>query len=125
MMPMIIAVTGEDIALPLGDLDGGEPGDRAGQQPHEGRPLLLPPAHRELLVTAAKEAATSVLMNATAVTDSTRNSLPALKPYHPNQSSPVPSPTRGTLWGPASILDPAAGRHRGSEARAAMAEAVL
>ena len=54
---------------------------------------------------AAKEAARSVLRKATAVTESTRNSLPALKPYQPNQSRPVPSATSGMLCGP-SIGDP-------------------
>ena len=47
--------------------------------------------------TAANEAATSVLRKAVAVTESTRISLPALKPYHPNQSNPVPRATRGML----------------------------
>src|SRR5207237_10319418 len=51
---------------------------------------------------AAKLAARSVLRNATAVTESTRNSLPALKPYQPNQRRPVPSATNGIEWGPAS-----------------------
>ena len=27
------------------------------------------------------------------------SALPALKPNHPNQSSPAPSSTVGTLWG--------------------------
>src|SRR5262245_11488681 len=52
--------------------------------------------------TAANEAAISVLRNALAVTESTRNSLPALKPYHPNHRSPVPSATRGMECGPRS-----------------------
>src|SRR5262245_2431055 len=51
---------------------------------------------------AAKEAAMSVFRNATAGTESTRNSEPALKPYHPNQSRPVPNATSGMLWGPGS-----------------------
>src|SRR6266446_5263382 len=51
---------------------------------------------------AANEAARSVLRNATAVTESTRNSLPALNPYQPNQSRPVPSATSGIECGPAS-----------------------
>ena len=51
---------------------------------------------------AANEAARSVFRNATAVTESTRNSLPALKPYQPNQSRPVPSATSGMLCGPRS-----------------------
>src|SRR5205807_7979381 len=51
---------------------------------------------------AAKLAARSVFRNATAVTESTRNSLPALKPYHPNQSMPVPSATSGIECGPRS-----------------------
>ena len=54
-------------------------------------------------VTAAKEAATSVFRKAVAVTESTANSLPALKPYHPNQSKPVPRATSGILCGPRSI----------------------
>src|SRR5258707_15037002 len=49
---------------------------------------------------AAKLAARSVFRNATAVTESTRNSLPALKPYQPNQSRPVPRATSGIEWGP-------------------------
>jgi len=52
----------------------------------------------------AKLAARSVFTNATAVTLSTRNSLPALKPYHPNQSSPVPRATRGIECGPRSTI---------------------
>src|SRR5580765_169656 len=47
----------------------------------------------------ANEAAMSVLRNAVAVTASTRNSLPALKPYQPNHNSPVPSATSGMLCG--------------------------
>jgi hypothetical protein len=50
-------------------------------------------------VTAATLAARSVLMNATAVTASTRNSLPALNPYQPNQRRPVPSATSGIECG--------------------------
>src|SRR5579863_1287115 len=53
-------------------------------------------------VTAANEGATSVFKNAVAVTESTRISLPALNPYHPNHSRPVPSATRGILCGPRS-----------------------
>ena len=48
---------------------------------------------------AAKEAATSVFKKARAVTESTPNSLPALNPYQPNQSKPVPIATNGKLWG--------------------------
>ena len=56
----------------------------------------------------------SVLRNAGAVTASTRNSLPALKPYQPNHSRPVPSATSGMLCGPA-VGDPAPAdvEHRG------------
>jgi hypothetical protein len=50
----------------------------------------------------ANEAAMSVLRNATAVTASTRNSLPALKPYQPNHRRPVPRATSGMLWAPSS-----------------------
>src|SRR5436190_2233347 len=49
-------------------------------------------------VTAAKDPAMSVLRNALAVIESTRNSDPALNPYHPNHKSPVPNATSGTLW---------------------------
>ena len=44
----------------------------------------------------------SVLRKATAVTESTFDSLPALKPYQPNQSRPVPRATSGMLCGPRS-----------------------
>ena len=54
-------------------------------------------------VMAAKDAATSVFRNADAVTASTRSSEPALNPYHPNQSNPVPSAINGTLCGLLSI----------------------
>src|SRR6478609_7522253 len=53
---------------------------------------------------AANEAAISVLMKATAVVPSTRNSDPALNPYQPNQSSPVPSATKGMLCAPSATL---------------------
>ena len=53
-------------------------------------------------VIAAKEAAISVFKNEMAVTESTLNSLPALNPYHPNQSYPVPNATKGILCGPLS-----------------------
>ena len=53
---------------------------------------------------AAKLAAMSVFRKATAVTESTRNSLPALKPYQPNQSRPVPSATSGIECGPRSAI---------------------
>ena len=55
-------------------------------------------------VIAANDAATSVLRNAFDVTGSTFNSLPALKPYQPNQRRPVPRATSGILWSPASGL---------------------
>src|SRR5215471_11294938 len=54
-------------------------------------------------VTAANDAATSVFRNAVAVTELALISLPALNPYHPNHSSPVPSATSGMLCGPRSI----------------------
>src|SRR5258706_12588388 len=53
-------------------------------------------------VTAANDAAMSVFRNALAVTASTRNSLPALNPYQPNQRGPVPRATRGMRWDPRS-----------------------
>src|SRR5579862_4029678 len=60
----------------------------------------LPRAHSTSShVIAANEAAMSVLRNAEAVTESTRSSEPALKPYQPNQSKPVPSAINGTLCG--------------------------
>ena len=52
---------------------------------------------------AANDAAMSVLRNAEAVTGSTRSSEPALKPYQPNHSRPVPSAISGTLCGLFSI----------------------
>ena len=52
-------------------------------------------------VIAAKDAAVSVFRNASAVIESTRSSLPALNPYHPNHSRPVPSATSGMLCGAA------------------------
>ena len=54
-------------------------------------------------VTPANEAAMSVFRKAEAVTASTASSDPALKPYQPNQSSPVPSAIRGMLWGLCSM----------------------
>src|SRR5206468_2027346 len=47
----------------------------------------------------AKEAAMSVLRKASAVTLSTAISLPALNPYQPNHSRPLPIATNGTLLG--------------------------
>ncbi len=52
----------------------------------------------------AKDAAMSVLRKANAVMASTFSSLPALKPYQPNQSSPVPSATSGMLCGTLSPI---------------------
>jgi hypothetical protein len=48
---------------------------------------------------AANEAARSVFRKAVAVMLSTFSSLPALKPYHPNHSRPVPSAMNGMLCG--------------------------
>src|SRR5262245_1543745 len=64
------------------------------------------PSHqsRASQTIAANDAATSVLRNATAVTESTRNSDPALKPYQPNDSNPVPSATSGMLCIPGSAV---------------------
>src|ERR1700744_2122130 len=50
-------------------------------------------------VTAANDAAISVFRKDEAVIASTRNSEPALKPYQPNHSRPVPSAISGTLCG--------------------------
>src|SRR5438445_4117511 len=47
----------------------------------------------------AKEAAMSVFRNARAVTLSTAISLPALNPYQPNHSRPLPIATSGMLLG--------------------------
>ena len=55
-------------------------------------------------VVAANEAARSVFRNAIAVMSSTFSSLPALNPYHPNQSRPVPSAMNGMLWGESTNL---------------------
>src|SRR6185312_6036838 len=54
-------------------------------------------------VIAANDAATSVLRNANPVTALTSNALPALKPYHPNQSKPVPIAISGMLFGGDSL----------------------
>src|ERR1041384_3726301 len=54
-------------------------------------------------VTAANEAATSVFKNASPVTAFTPRELPALKPYQPNQRSPVPIAISGTLLGGDSL----------------------
>ena len=50
-------------------------------------------------VTAANEAAVSVLRKAETVTELTANSLPALNPYHPNHNKAVPIATNGMLLG--------------------------
>src|ERR1035437_6780029 len=50
-------------------------------------------------VTAANEAATSVLINACPVIAFTSSALPELNPYQPNQSKPVPIAMSGTLFG--------------------------
>src|SRR5512140_2458034 len=50
-------------------------------------------------VIAAKEAATSLFRNASAVIPSTLSSLTALKPYHPNQRRAVPMAIKGILFG--------------------------
>ncbi len=50
-------------------------------------------------VVAANDAARSVFRNAVAVMSSTFSSLPALKPYQPNQSRPVPRAMNGRLCG--------------------------
>ena len=55
-------------------------------------------------VTAANDAARSVFRNASAVMSSTFSSLPALKPYQPNQSRPVPSAMNGMLCGVSTNL---------------------
>src|SRR3954451_14717181 len=55
-------------------------------------------------VVAANDAARSVFRNAVAVMSSTFSSLPALNPYHPNQSRPVPSAMNGILCGASTNL---------------------
>ena len=55
-------------------------------------------------VIPANEAETSVFKNALTVTGSTANSLPALNPYHPNQSQPVPNATNGIECGPDHLI---------------------
>ena len=59
---------------------------------------------RRSQVGPAKEAAMSVLMKAAVVIGSTANSLPALKPYQPNQSMAVPRATKGRLCMPLSSI---------------------
>ena len=59
--------------------DGREAGDRAGEQADELRASSCHQASTSQ-VTAANDAAMSVLRKATAVTESTWSSLPALKP---------------------------------------------
>ena len=54
-------------------------------------------------VMAANEAATSVFIKAWPVMASTSSSLPALKPYQPNQSNPVPMAISGMLFGGDSL----------------------
>src|SRR6185436_5248902 len=54
-------------------------------------------------VIAANEAATSVFRNARPVIAFTSNSLPALKPYHPNHNNPVPIAISGMLLGGDSL----------------------
>src|SRR5689334_3939721 len=49
--------------------------------------------------TAANEAAVSVFKNARPVMAFTSSALPALNPYQPNQSNPVPRAMSGTLLG--------------------------
>src|SRR6266446_4069262 len=50
-------------------------------------------------VTSAAAAAVLVLTNASAASPFAASAEPALKPNQPNQSSPAPSSTSGTLWG--------------------------
>src|SRR5664280_507392 len=89
--------------------------DHKGTKPAQGvmvaRPAMDPvskpsnfglPSRAHSITTqaaVAKDAATSVLRKAIAVILSTCNSLPALKPYHPNQSKPEPMATSGMLLG--------------------------
>ena len=54
----------------------------------------------------------SVFRKASAVMSSTLSSLPALNPYQPNQSSPVPSAMNGMLCGRVDELAPADVQHR-------------
>ncbi len=69
--------------------DGGQPGDRPGQRPTAGGRFSCHQPHHQPGDGRRREAATSVFEEAaTAVTESTLNSLPALKPYQPNFSRP-------------------------------------
>ena len=64
----------------------GETAHRAGKQSQKLR-LFETRQSTSIQAIAANDAAISVLMNATAVVESTRNSDPALKPRQPNQSA--------------------------------------
>src|SRR5436190_17180417 len=92
---MITAVTGD--TYPAAGVIVARPATAPVRRPRNfGRPVSRQSIASQTI--AANDAATSVLRNATAVTESTRNSLPALKPYQPNHRRPVPRATRGMLW---------------------------
>ena len=69
----------------------------------EAAPITLgfPPNAHDIAtqVTSAAAAAVFVTTNAFTAVPSAARALPALKPNHPNQSSPAPSTTSGTLCG--------------------------
>src|SRR5579862_7243752 len=66
-------------------------------------PMMLGlPARIQLIavhVHIATDAAMSVFTKACAAIPFAASAEPALNPNHPNQRSPVPRPTKATLWG--------------------------
>src|SRR5690349_16679034 len=63
--------------------------------------VTVPPRSISIIVHAKSAAAgaSSVLVNARVAVVPAESALPALKPNHPNHSSPAPSIVKGTLWG--------------------------
>ena len=63
--------------------------------------VAAPPRSRSNMVQIASVAAgaSRVLVNASAAVGPADRALPALKPNHPNHSSPAPSIANGTLCG--------------------------
>src|SRR6266436_59357 len=87
-MPMITALVGE--TKPAAGVMVASPATEPVRSPRN-LGLRLVSHSTKNQAAPANEAARSVLRNAVAVVESTRNSLPALNPYQPNHSSPVPS----------------------------------
>src|SRR5712692_6479271 len=63
--------------------------------------VILPPRRKSssAQTTRAVAAAVFVLVNARAAIPFAASADPALNPNHPNQRSPAPRRTSGTLWG--------------------------